>query len=173
MFGSTSSYLGGKNKLKTQSVMMSYNKLWFITMTSQWAWRRLKSQASRLFTQLLIQRADQRNIRASRHWPLGGKITSFVRPFEPLKYWLFAGNMKFHFYFLLFFDTEVAELVATSGQWRGALIFSLICVWITAWANNCEAGNVRRHRGHDDYSVVMGLGQFISDGSWTYDDDRC
>ena len=30
------------------------------------------------------------------------------------------------------------------GQWRGALMFSLICVWINGWANNREAGDLRR-----------------------------
>ena len=27
------------------------------------------------------------------------------------------------------------------GQWRGALMFSLICTWISGWANNREAGD--------------------------------
>ena len=27
------------------------------------------------------------------------------------------------------------------GQWRGALMFSLICVWINGWVNNGEAGD--------------------------------
>ena len=26
------------------------------------------------------------------------------------------------------------------GQWRGALMFSLICVWINGWVNDREAG---------------------------------
>ena len=26
------------------------------------------------------------------------------------------------------------------GQWRGVLVFSLICAWINAWVNNREAG---------------------------------
>ena len=30
------------------------------------------------------------------------------------------------------------------GQWRGALIFSLVCVWINGWVNNREAGDFRR-----------------------------
>ena len=34
------------------------------------------------------------------------------------------------------------------GRWRGALMFSLICVWINDWVNNREAGDLRRHRGH-------------------------
>ena len=29
-------------------------------------------------------------------------------------------------------------------QWRGALMFSLICAWINGWVNNREAGDLRR-----------------------------
>ena len=29
------------------------------------------------------------------------------------------------------------------GQWRGALMFSLICAWINGWVNNREAGDLR------------------------------
>ena len=32
------------------------------------------------------------------------------------------------------------------GQWRGALMFSLICAWIHDWVNNREAGDLRRHQ---------------------------
>ena len=31
------------------------------------------------------------------------------------------------------------------GQWRGALMFSLIYVWIISWVNNREAGDLRRY----------------------------
>ena len=40
------------------------------------------------------------------------------------------------------------------GQWRGALMFSLICVWINGWVNSREAGDLRRHRGHYDVNVM-------------------
>ena len=40
------------------------------------------------------------------------------------------------------------------GQWRRALIFSLVCVWINAWVNNREAGDLRRHRTHYDVIVM-------------------
>ena len=40
------------------------------------------------------------------------------------------------------------------GQWRGPLMFSLICVWINGWVNNREAGDLRRHRGHYDVIVM-------------------
>ena len=42
------------------------------------------------------------------------------------------------------------------GQWRGALMFSLICAWINGWVNNREAGNLRRHRAHYDVIVMIG-----------------
>ena len=41
------------------------------------------------------------------------------------------------------------------GQWRGALMFSLICVWINGWVNNREAGDLRRYRTHYDVTVVI------------------
>ena len=50
------------------------------------------------------------------------------------------------------------------GQWRGALIFSLICAWINGWVNNREAGELRRHRAHYDAIVIYnacGLHWFV------------
>ena len=43
------------------------------------------------------------------------------------------------------------------GQWRGALMFSLICVWINDWVNNREAGDLRRHLAHYDVRVMIHL----------------
>ena len=43
------------------------------------------------------------------------------------------------------------------GQWRGALMFSLICVWINDWVNNGEAGDMRRYRIHYDVTVMAVL----------------
>ena len=40
------------------------------------------------------------------------------------------------------------------GQWCGALMFSLICAWINAWADNREAGDLRRNRTHYDVIVM-------------------
>ena len=39
------------------------------------------------------------------------------------------------------------------GQWRGALMFSLICVWINGWVNNREVGDLRLYRAH--YGVIV------------------
>ena len=45
------------------------------------------------------------------------------------------------------------------GQWRGAFMFSLICVWINGWVNNREAGDLRHYRIHYDVTVMW----------WCYD----
>ena len=41
------------------------------------------------------------------------------------------------------------------GQWRGALMFSLICTWINIGVNNREAVDLRRHRAHYDVIVMQ------------------
>ena len=41
------------------------------------------------------------------------------------------------------------------GQWREALMFSLICAWINGWENNREAGDLRRYRAHYDVIVMV------------------
>ena len=40
------------------------------------------------------------------------------------------------------------------SQWRGALMFSLICAWINGWVNKREAGDLRRHRAHYDVNLI-------------------
>ena len=40
------------------------------------------------------------------------------------------------------------------SQWRGALIFSLICAWINGWLNKRDAGDLRRHYVHYDVTVM-------------------
>ena len=41
------------------------------------------------------------------------------------------------------------------GQWRGALMFSLICVWINGWVNNGETGDLRRYHAQHDVTVML------------------
>ena len=41
-----------------------------------------------------------------------------------------------------------------NGQCRGALMLPVICAWINGWVNNREAGDLRRHRGHYDFTVM-------------------
>ena len=42
----------------------------------------------------------------------------------------------------------------SKGQWRGALMFSLICARMNGWVNNGEAGDLRLHWVHYDLIVM-------------------
>ena len=46
------------------------------------------------------------------------------------------------------------------GQWREALVFSLICAWMNGCVNNRMAGDLRRHCAHYDVTV-MNDGHFV------------
>ena len=40
------------------------------------------------------------------------------------------------------------------GQWRRALVFSLISVWTNDWFNKRNAGELRHHRAHNDVTAM-------------------
>ena len=40
------------------------------------------------------------------------------------------------------------------GQWRGALMFSLICPWTNDWVNNQVSSDLRYHHAHYDVTVM-------------------
>ena len=42
-----------------------------------------------------------------------------------------------------------------NGQWRRALMFSLVCVWTNGWDNNRDAGDLRRHCAHYHVAVMV------------------
>ena len=56
------------------------------------------------------------------------------------------------------------------GQWRGALMFSLICAWTNDWENHRDASHLIRHLAHYDVSVmslvVMCNIQVVWHNSW-------
>ena len=43
------------------------------------------------------------------------------------------------------------------GQWRGASMFTVICVWINGSVSTREAGDLRRYRNHFDVIVMFNL----------------
>ena len=51
------------------------------------------------------------------------------------------------------------------GQWSGALMFSLICVWTNGWSNHRDAGDLRRHCAH--YGVTVMLCGTLCPKLWT------
>ena len=50
------------------------------------------------------------------------------------------------------------------GQWRGALMFSLICTRIYGWVNNREAGDLRRYRAL--YDVIVMYKHIEAEAKW-------
>ena len=80
-----------------------------------------------------------------------------------LYYWLFCGwihddVIKWKYFPCYWpFVREIHRSPVNSqhkGQWRGALMFSLICTWINGWVNNHEAGELRRYSAHYDVIVM-------------------
>ena len=56
------------------------------------------------------------------------------------------------------------EFPPHKGQWRGALMFALICAWKkNDWVHNREAGDLRRYRAHYDVIVRSQLAVFSRD----------
>ena len=53
------------------------------------------------------------------------------------------------------------------GQWRGALMFSLICAWINSLVNDRGAGDLRRSHSHYDIHV---MNYFMICNSWSASD---
>ena len=51
------------------------------------------------------------------------------------------------------------------GQWRGALMFTLICVWINGCVNNREAGDLKRYCAHYGVTVMMDNHIYHTDSS--------
>ena len=48
------------------------------------------------------------------------------------------------------------------SQWRGALMFSLICAWINGWVNNEEAGDLRRYCADYDVTVMRQMRESVN-----------
>ena len=44
---------------------------------------------------------------------------------------------------------------SNKGQWRGALLFSLICARTNGWVNSRDAGDLMRHRSQYDVTVMI------------------
>ena len=58
-------------------------------------------------------------------------------------------------------------------QWRGALMFSLICACINGRENNREAGDLGRHRVHHDVTVMSLRSTLSTSATSTSDKQLC
>ena len=94
----------------------------------------------------------EENIKAPRHLPLWGEFTG--------DQWIprTKGQKRGKCFHLMTSSWPVD--FPHKGQWREALMFSLICAWTNGWANNRYAGDLS-HRAH--YNVIVMLRQ---SGTW-------
>ena len=93
-----------------------------------------------------------------QYWPL-------YREIHPrTKGWQFADGISWWRHIMETFSALLALCAGNSpvpvnsphkGQWRRALMFSLIWVWINNSVNNWEAGDLIRHGGHYDVNVML------------------
>ena len=130
--------------------------------------------SSWLFVQTLVQTDKKRNINTPQYWPFeiceftehnaesvsmlwchnrfNNRVMCHLQ--QPMNYMIHDDVIKWkHFPRNWPFVWGIHRSPVNSshkGQWRGALMFSLICAWINGWVNNREAGDLRRNRGHYD-----------------------
>ena len=115
--------------------------------------------------------ADQ-NIKAPCHWPLCGEFTDdrWPAPYgTDTKAWPWWRHQMETFSALLTFcagNSPVTGEFPHKGQWRGALMFSLICAWSKSWANNGDASDLRRHRAHCDTIAIWWWGSHMLCSYW-------
>ena len=108
-------------------------------------------------------------------WPYGVtrpqwvKSLIYILPSPSLRWWIYA--MVFHddvikwknclrYWPLVRWIHRSPVNSPHQSQWRGALMFSLICAWINGWAGNREAIDLRRHGAH--YDVIVMLYDYIN-----------
>ena len=96
---------------------------------------------------------------------LRSRITSSYIIFMLISEWLHSAILMVHYdvikwkhfprYWTFVRGTHRSPVnSAEKGQWRGALMFSLICAWTKGWVNNRDSGDLRRHRAHYDIIVM-------------------
>ena len=86
---------------------------------------------------------------------------------EPGKIFVFGNSGKRKYFMMTSSNENIFRVTALcegnppvtdesphKGQWRGALVFSLICAWTYGWVNNRDAGDLRHHRAHYDVIVT-------------------
>ena len=116
----------------------------------RYAFGRAFSSATPLYVQKLIQ--------VKQKLTISGPVTGKVRPCHEVLLNLMMTSSKI--------ETFSALLELCGGkppvfggfplkcQWRGTLMFSFICAWTNGWANNRDAGDLKRHRAHCDGIVI-------------------
>ena len=92
-----------------------------------------------------------------KHHDVVGRTVYFRSPWTQLTWWRHLMETFSALLALCAGNSPVPVNSPHKGQWRGALMFSLIYAWINDWVNNREAGDLRRQRGHYDVIVMNAM----------------
>ena len=106
----------------------------------------------------IVNNAEQRNVVTTCHWwMLSTHFISASATSSGVSPWTWWRHQMEIFPRYWQFVRGIHRSPANSphkGQWRGPLMFSLICVWINGCVNNREAGDLRRYPTHCDVTVM-------------------
>ena len=118
------------------------NKFWF---------RRCRISIDRCFSKRLKISRDNINLNSQHRRVSGRRMHDDVIKWNHFpRYWPFVRGIQ---------QSPVNS--PHKGQWRGALMFCLICARLNGWVNNREAGDLRRH--HDHYDVTVMFPEWVSE----------
>ena len=120
------------------------------------------SQNRRLLVREIIQVDRNKNIKAPHRWTTFTKGQKCRNRLYGLMFGSWSDNMMASSNGNIFCVTGLScgeftgqrWIPLTKGQWRGVLMFSLICAWTKGWVNNLDAGDLSRHRAHYDVTVM-------------------
>ena len=129
---------------------------WVITShVKLWIWLQQHQPCNKAIWDILhgcIQYYHIRNTLSNKNAPIN-KYQPFS--YHPLSWWRHQMETFSALLAICAGNSPVPGEFPHKGQWRGALMFSLICVWINGWVNNRKAGDLRRYRAHYDVIVMI------------------
>ena len=147
----------------------SYLETWLLTNTFK-TYFLLEVMTKILNSTLILQMAVSVFVHKSVHWCSVGPCGVIALGHHWIRYWYLLPVSVWHHVIIRHDDVIKWNINALlvlcagihrspvnsphKGQWRRALMFSLICSWINVWVNNGEAGDLRRHRAHYDFIVM-------------------
>ena len=150
--------------------LIKQSRRWWLQALSRWLWRHCNENCFQVVVKVptrvssvLLHRPTSRTTMATISTVC---ITSQWRQERLENHWLFDPKRCVHDDVIKWkhfprnwpFVREIHRSPVNfphKGQWRGALMFSLIYAWINDWVNNREAGDLRRQHGHYDVIVMQ------------------
>ena len=112
----------------------------FVRGIHRWPWREIYGNGFRYISSQMIYHITLSTVQV----PATGSAHDDVIKWKHFpRYWLFVRGIHW---------SPVNS--PHKGQWRGALMFSLICAWTSDWVNNGKTGDLKCHRPHYDVIVI-------------------